>query len=138
MGSQSRWVKGVLVALAAFCFMSAAAGATESGAAPDPAVPTGAAAVAPARELAADPFTSFANFLESTGPFGVAVLAGWWAWRKDREKSDLALAHNAQIREMYTQVVGIVGAQTAATTKMESAVSALKDAIVAVLNTREG
>lgn len=79
-----------------------------------------------------DPFTAFVTFLKSTGPLGAAVLAGWWALRKDREKNELAVAYQAQFKAMYDQVVEIVRTQTAATTKMEGTIAALKDAIVAL------
>lgn len=80
----------------------------------------------------ADLFTAFVTFLRSTGPLGAAVLAGWWALRKDREKNELAATYQAQMKEMYDQVVGLVSAQTAAMTKMEGTISALRDAIMAL------
>lgn len=79
-----------------------------------------------------DPFTAFTAFLKSTGPLGAAVLAGWWALRKDREKNELAAAYQQQMKAMFDQVVGLASTQAAATVKMEGTIGALKDAIVAL------
>ncbi len=95
-----------------------------------------AGAAPPAAEVATitDPFTAFVAFIRGAGPVGLAVLAGYWAVKKDREKNEAATAYQAQLKAMYDQVVGLVAAQTAATAKMEGTILALKDAILALRN----
>jgi hypothetical protein len=65
---------------------------------------------------------SIATWLQATGPYGLVAVLGWAFWRMNERK-------DAAIRELYEQVAELSRVQTAAITKMESALVALKDAI---------
>ncbi len=97
------------------------------------APPTGgatASAVEPLSPLGFSPFQGVVDLLKAGGPLAAAVLMGWFALRKDREKSQVIEASNAQFRAIHDQMVGIIQTQTAAMVKLEVTVSALKDVIV--------
>jgi hypothetical protein len=81
---------------------------------------------------AASGFQDFVDLLKSGGPLSVAVLAGWFAYKKDQEKNDAVAAAQSQMKEMYEKVLTLATAQTAATTQMAGAVVALKEAVVAL------
>ncbi len=66
--------------------------------------------------------TSIATWLQATGPYGLVAVLGWAFWRMNERK-------DAAIRELYEQVGELSRAQTAAITKMEAALIALKEAI---------
>ncbi len=95
------------------------------------APPTGGAtAVEPSSPLGFGPIQGVVDLLKAGGPLAAAVLMGWFALRKDREKSQVIEASNAQFRTIHDQMVGIIQTQTAAMVKLEVTVSALKDVIV--------
>lgn len=75
------------------------------------------------------PFMDAVNFLKAAGPTGLAVLAGWWGFRKDREKNEAQEKAAAAAKASYDQMVTLVGAQTAAMVKMESTIAALTSVI---------
>ena len=66
--------------------------------------------------------TTIATWIEATGPYGLVAVLGWAFWRMNERK-------DAAIRELYEQVGELSRAQTAAITKMEAALVALKEAI---------
>jgi len=88
--------------------------------------------VRPAPDSLVGIFTGFVEFLKATGPLGVAVIAGWVAYKKDKEKNEAVAAASAQMREMYEKVLGIASAQAQATTQMSTAITALKEAVNAL------
>jgi hypothetical protein len=67
-------------------------------------------------------FSTFAEVLKVTGPYGLVVALSWAFWfvneKKDRELKDL-----------HSTVVKMAEAQTAAIVKVEAALVALKEAI---------
>jgi hypothetical protein len=67
-------------------------------------------------------FTNVASWLQATGPYGLVAVLGWAFWRINEKK-------DAAIRELYEQVAELSRVQTAAITKMETALVALKEAI---------
>lgn len=67
-------------------------------------------------------FTTAAEWLRATGPYGLVAVLGWAFWRMNERK-------DAAIRDLYEQVAELSRAQTEAITKMESALVALKEAI---------
>jgi hypothetical protein len=75
------------------------------------------------------PFMDFVIFLKTAGPTGLAVLAGWWGFRKDREKNEVQEKATAAAKASYDQMVTLVGAQTAAMVKMEATIAALTSVI---------
>ena len=85
--------------------------------------------VVPAIEAASNPFTQAVEFLKAGGPLAVAVIAGYWAWRKDGEKNDIVTQFTQERKEMHQQFVALMAAQTAASVEMRGAIAALKDAI---------
>ena len=66
--------------------------------------------------------TTIAAWLEATGPYGLVAVLGWAFWKMSDRK-------DAAIRELYEQVAELSRVQTAAITKMEAALVALKEAI---------
>lgn len=66
--------------------------------------------------------TTIAAWLQATGPYGLVAVLGWAFWRMNERK-------DAAIRELYEQIVELGRVQTAAVTKMEAALVALKDAL---------
>lgn len=79
-----------------------------------------------------DSFTFWIDLLKAGGPFTVAVAATWWALKKDRQATDGATAHAAELKEMNEEVVALVGASTAAQAELRAAVNALKDGLLAL------
>jgi outer membrane protein TolC len=75
------------------------------------------------------PFTVAVEYLKAAGPLGLAVVAGWWGLKKDREKNEATEKALAAAKAAYDQMVTLVAAQTGAMTKTEAALSALKDVI---------
>ncbi len=67
--------------------------------------------------------TTIATWLEATGPYGLVAAMGWAFWRMNERK-------DSAIRDLYEQVAELSRVQTAAITKMEAALVALKEAIV--------
>lgn len=76
-------------------------------------------------------FSDFVNLLKAGGPLALAVLAGWWGFRKDREKNDVQDRATVAAKASYDQMVTLVAAQTTALVKMEATIGALKDVISA-------
>ncbi len=68
-------------------------------------------------------FTTIAAWLEATGTYGLVAAMGWAFWRMNERK-------DSAIRELYEQVAELSRVQTAAITKMEAALVALKEVIV--------
>ena len=66
--------------------------------------------------------STLGTWLEATGPYGLVAVLGWAFWRMNERK-------DAAIRELYEQVAELSRVQTAAITKMEAALVALKEAI---------
>lgn len=73
--------------------------------------------------------TEAVTLLKTGGPFAVAAMAGWWGWKKDREKNDVQEQAISAAKASYDQMVSLVSAQTAAMVKMEATIGALKDVI---------
>ena len=67
-------------------------------------------------------FSTLAEILKTTGPYGLVAVLGWAFWhmsdRKDRE-----------LKALHEKIVTLAEAQTAAITKVEAALVALKEAI---------
>lgn len=68
-------------------------------------------------------FTMIADFLKATGPYGLVALLGWAFWRLSERK-------DRQLQSLHERLVSMAEAQTAAITKVEAALVALKEAIV--------
>jgi len=66
--------------------------------------------------------TSIADFLKATGPYGLVAVLGWAFWRTNEKK-------DRELKELSQKVVSMAEAQTAAITKVEAALVALKEAI---------
>lgn len=75
--------------------------------------------------------------IKTGGPLTLAVLAGIWAIRKDREKEEVQKRAVDAAKANYDQMVALVASQTAAMVKMEATVGALKDVITAQDRRRE-
>jgi len=67
-------------------------------------------------------FTAFAEFLKATGPYGLVAILGWAFWRANEKK-------DRDMKDLHAVVVKMAEAQTAAITKVEAALVALKEAI---------
>lgn len=77
------------------------------------------------------------DVLKAGGPLALAVLAGIWAVKKDREKNTVQEQAITAAKAAYDQMVTLVASQTAALVKMEATVAALKDVITAQDRRRE-
>ena len=66
--------------------------------------------------------TAIATWLKASGPYGLVCVLGWGFWKMSERK-------DAAIRELYEQVAELSRVQTAAITKMEAALVALREAI---------
>ena len=66
--------------------------------------------------------STIAELLTATGPYGLVAILAWAFWRINEKK-------DRQLRALYDKVVELSEAQTAAITKMEAALVALKEAI---------
>lgn len=75
-----------------------------------------------------DALTALIEALKAGGPYAVAALfiIGWWLERKDRREKESRLA------DMYERTVTLVQESTRASDRMQSAMTALKDAIHAM------
>ncbi len=67
-------------------------------------------------------FSTIAEVLKATGPYGLVAVLGWAFWRINEKK-------DRELKSLSQKVVAMAEAQTAAITKVESALVALKDAI---------
>lgn len=81
--------------------------------------------------------TELVNLLKTGGPYVLSVLAGWWGFLKDREKTEVQEAAVAAAKGAYDQMVTLVAAQTSALVKMEATVAALTTVIAAQDRRRE-
>ncbi len=75
--------------------------------------------------------TTVVEVLRATGLLGLAALAGWWGWNKDREAWRIAREARDEPKTIHEQLTAFVSSQVAATTRLEGAVSALKEALLA-------
>ena len=78
------------------------------------------------------------DFLKAGGPLSLAILCGYWAWKKDREAKAIRDEHDTATRAAYEQLVAITNAQTAAMTKLQSTIDVLRELFIAVRRGREG
>jgi len=69
--------------------------------------------------------TDIAEVLKVTGPYGLVAVLGWAFWRMNEKK-------DRELRDLHATVVKMAEAQTAAITKVEAALVALKEAIRAL------
>ena len=67
-------------------------------------------------------FTTIAEVLKATGPYGLVAVLGWAFWRVNEKK-------DRDMKDLHAVVVKMAEAQTAAITKVEAALVALKEAI---------
>lgn len=67
-------------------------------------------------------YTTIAEFLKATGPYGIVAILGWAFWRVSKKKDQ-------EMKELYEKVAQISEAQTSAITKVEAALLALREAI---------
>ena len=67
-------------------------------------------------------YTTIAEFLKATGPYGIVAILGWAFWRVSEKKDQ-------EVKELYEKVAQISEAQTSAITKVEAALLALREAI---------
>ena len=68
-------------------------------------------------------FSMIADFLKATGPYGLVAVLGWAFWRLSERK-------DRELKSLHERLVSMAEAQTAAMTKVEAALVALKEAIV--------
>ena len=66
--------------------------------------------------------SAIADVLKATGPYGLVAVLGWAFWRINEKK-------DRELKILSQKVVAMAEAQTAAITKVESALLALKKAI---------
>ena len=64
-----------------------------------------------------------ADFLRATGPYGLVAVLGWAFWRLSERK-------DRDLKSLHERLFSMAEAQTAAMTKVEAALVALKEAIV--------
>ncbi len=67
-------------------------------------------------------YSTLAQFLAASGPYGLVAILAIAYWKLSQKK-------DRQMRELFDRVVKLSEAQTAAITKMEAALMALKEAI---------
>ena len=67
-------------------------------------------------------FIALAEMLKATGPYGLVAVLGWAFWRVNEKK-------DRELKILSQKVVAMAEAQTAAITRMESALLALKNAL---------
>jgi hypothetical protein len=67
-------------------------------------------------------FSTIAEILQATGPYGLVAILGWAFWRVN-EKKDL------ELKALHERLMTMAEQQTAAVTKVEAALVALKEAI---------
>ena len=75
---------------------------------------------------------AIAEFLQRSGPLAIAVLCGYWAWKKDGEAKELREAHEKAMKATFDSLVALTSSQTTAVTKMEASVDAVKDLLLSV------
>jgi hypothetical protein len=84
----------------------------------------------------AGPLKEVVDFLRAGGPLAVAVLAGYWALKKDSEARRAREAHEAAMKANFEQMVAVATAQATAQTKLETTIGILKDLIVSLKGDR--
>ena len=67
-------------------------------------------------------YSTLAQFLAASGPYGLVAILALAYWKLSQKK-------DRQMHELFDRVVKLSEAQTAAITKMEAALVALKEAI---------
>ena len=67
-------------------------------------------------------FSTIAEILQATGPYGLVAILGWAFWRVN-EKKDI------ELKVLHERLMTMAEQQTAAVTKVEAALVALKEAI---------
>ena len=67
-------------------------------------------------------FSTIAEVLKSTGPYGLVAVLGWAFWRINEKK-------DRELKSLSQTVLAMAEVQTAAMTKVEAALVALKEAI---------
>jgi len=67
-------------------------------------------------------YSTLAQFLAASGPYGLVAILAIAYWKLSQKK-------DRQMRELFDRVVKLSEAQTAAITKMEAALMALKEVI---------
>jgi hypothetical protein len=67
-------------------------------------------------------FTTFAEFLKATGPYGLVAVLGWAFWRVNEKK-------DRELKDLHATVVKMAEGKAAAITKVEAALVALEEAI---------
>lgn len=75
-----------------------------------------------------DALAQLVEVLETGGPYAITALfvVGWWLERKDRREKE------AHLCGMYERTVTLVQESTRASDQMQSAITALKEAIHAM------
>lgn len=66
--------------------------------------------------------TSIADILAAWGPYGFVAVLGWAFWKVNERK-------DRELKAIYNQMIQLSEQQTAAITKVEAALVALKEAI---------
>ena len=67
-------------------------------------------------------FSTIAEVLKATGPYGLVAILGWAFWRMSSRKDQ-------ELKALHEKIVTLAEVQTAAVTKVEAALVALKEAI---------
>ena len=67
--------------------------------------------------------STIAEVLMATGPYGLVAVLGWAFWRLSERK-------DRELKALHERLLSMAEAQTAAITKVEAALVALKEAIV--------
>ena len=66
--------------------------------------------------------TTIADVLKATGPYGLVAVLGWAFWRLSERK-------DRDLKALHERLLSMSEVQTAAITKVEAALVALKEAI---------
>ena len=69
--------------------------------------------------------SAIAEVLNASGPFGIVAILGWAYWRLNEKK-------DRELKTIYERMVVLSEQQTAAITKVEAALVALKEAIAGI------
>ena len=80
--------------------------------------------------------TWLADFVSRSGPMALAILTGYWAYKKDREVRELRDLHDAAMANAFKQILDLTTAQTIAVAKMEATIDAVKDHLMAASSRR--
>ena len=67
-------------------------------------------------------FSTIAEILQATGPYGLVAILGWAFWRVNEKK-------DRELKALHERLMTMAEQQTAAVTKVEAALVALKEAI---------